>query len=64
MSHNCGEFILGLGVLEQSAVDTNHATGNCEGVDSRVVDDDQINASILKFAVLNQLEYQALEITV
>ena len=62
--HDRRELVLGLGVLEQAAVYTDHAARHCEGVDGRVVDDHQLDAAVLKFTVLHQLENQILQIAV
>ena len=62
--HDRRELVLGLGVLEQAAVNTDHSTRHCEGVDGRVVNDHQLDAAILKFTVLHQLENQTLQIAV
>ena len=45
-------------------MDTNDATGYGKGVDSGIVNDDELNPSVLQLAMLYQLKHQAFKITV
>ncbi len=62
--HDRREFVLGDGVLKQATVHTDDSAGHGEGVDGGVIDDDQLDAAVLKFAMLHQFEDEALEIAV
>ena len=56
------QFILGLGPKQQPIVDTDHATGHSEGVDSWIVNDHQIYATVVQFTVRDQLVREILQI--
>ena len=43
---------------------TDHAARHREGIDGGVVDDYQLDAAVLKFTVLHQLENQIFQIAV
>ena len=64
MGHDRREFVFRHGVVEQATVNTNHASGHGEGVDGWVVDDNQLDTTILKLTVLYQLEDVILQIAV
>ena len=60
--HDRCELILGLGVLEQATVHTDHAARHREGIDGGIVDDYQLDAAVPKLTVLHQLENQIFQI--
>ena len=64
MRHHRGELILCHRILEEPAVDANDTAGHGKGVDGRIVNDDEFNPSVLKLAMLHQLEHQPFQITV
>ena len=47
MGHDRREFVLCHGVVEQTTVYTNHATGHGKGIDGWIVDDNQLDTTIL-----------------
>ena len=62
--HHRGKFILSNGVLKETAVYPDHAARHGEGVDRWIVDDYQLDAAILKLAVLRQFEHEVFEVAV
>ena len=62
--HDGGEFVFGLSILEQTTVHTDDTPGHGEGVDGGVVDDHQLNPTVLQLTVLCQLEDQVFKVAV
>ncbi len=57
-----GILALGLGVEEQSAVDSDDAAGRGEGVELAAVDEDEFQAAVLQLAGFGQLVHAGLDV--
>ena len=60
----CSELVLGLRLMHQTVVNTHDATRNCEGIDCRVVDHNQLKLTVSKVAMKHQLENEILDVIV